>query len=109
MLENEKEPETKIIVELGVVNHIIQRIDHYLYKKWPDLFIEENLKDLKKDFYNKYDEVIRKSHLIESRFKEQEIKINKKCDDLQVYLKKQQDRFEDLFFSKKKWYQFWKR
>src|SRR5438046_2136685 len=44
-----KETNAPIQVPLDLVEHMIQRIDHYLYKKWPDIFVDEGLKSFKKD------------------------------------------------------------
>lgn len=111
-----KKPEEppKINLEVDMYPHIIQRIDHYLYKRWPDLFVDENFKQFKNNYENKYNEMIGKEARIEARLQEFEGKIMRMVKEynnsLNDMIDRQSAKLDAEIFARtaKRWWQFWK-
>ena len=103
----ETPPQPKIVLETDVYPHLIHRIDHYLYKKWPDLFVDENFKEFKKDIETKHEEMRDKENRINARYQEWESKLDAKLKEIEA-LRIQLDllRRKVSHLEEKKWYQF---
>jgi len=114
MSKKDKEPvkDPKIVLETDLYPHIIQRIDHYLYKKWPDLFVDENFKEFKRDIQAKYDDIQGKENRINARYQEWQSELGRKYEHALIDIQGMRVQIEFLRkrvlqLEKKKWYQFW--
>lgn len=97
-----------VYINLDAADHLIKRIDHYLYKKWPDIFLEDNLKKLKDDILNSCDSVSKKEKLIHAHIQELEGRLKSGLSYEMNMLRSQIAKLErDVADLKtKKWYQF---
>jgi hypothetical protein len=62
--------EPKVVLEIDMYPHLVQRIDHYLCKRWPDLFVDENFKKFKEDYEGKYNDLQGKEERINAQMEE---------------------------------------
>lgn len=106
-----EEPQKKIVVEQDLLQEVWYQIDRYLQKRWPDIFIHDDLMKLKNEIYKgtaDYEDERRSRGL----FKEAVERVEKKEKENAEKVLKVERRlfeFEKKFekFSQKKWYQFW--
>lgn len=67
-----REKERPIVVENDLVQHLTNRIDQYLFKRWPELFVDENFKEWKKELEKISEELKNKDMRINALLKETE-------------------------------------
>lgn len=106
-----KKKDPKIVFDFDLWPHICQRIDHYLYKKWPDLFVDENLKEFKKNIQDKYNDMQGKENRINALLKEHESRVKAQVSDIVSKIERDLSSLtaqkDGAALTKKKWWEFW--
>lgn len=109
------EERPKLVVESSLMEQVWYQIDRYLQKKWPDVFVQDELKKMKEQIEQGMARLKEDEKRIRL-YRERELKIDSTIFDfnyrflvIERNIKELQKKFS--YFSCKedrKWWQFWK-